>query len=197
MQVGLNPPLQIELPLEAVCIYPGITCTRNFCKLCNAFIPVPGTSVSSVRPYHNTRNFWKFCKTFIPVPELFLVLKDIHTRTRNFCDFCTPRATKPGVRVQQLSYPPGTSVRTVRPCHNTRNFWKFCNTFIPVSETSGSSVRLSCPYPEYTNPTEHNLALMCIFPIFFIFLFFLARASRRRQLPADRSPCTSLPYLYL
>ena len=31
------------------------------------FIPA-GTSGSSVRPCHNTRNFWKFCDTFIPLP---------------------------------------------------------------------------------------------------------------------------------
>ena len=46
---------------------------------------------------------------------------------------------------------------SVRTCHNTRNFCKFCNTSIPVPETSGSSVRLPYPYPESTNPTEHNL----------------------------------------
>ena len=48
---------------------PGYTLTRDFCKLCRTFIPVPGTSVSYVRPCHNTRNFWKFCNAFIPVPE--------------------------------------------------------------------------------------------------------------------------------
>ena len=45
---------------------------------------------------------------------------------------------------------------SVRPCHNTQNFCKFCNTFIPVPETSGSSVRLPYPDPEVTNPTEHK-----------------------------------------
>ena len=165
MQVGLNPQLQFELPPEGVCNYPGITRTRNFCKFCRTFIPVPGTSVSSVRPGHNTRNFWKFCETFIPVPELLLVLRDIHTRTRNFCEFCTPRVTIPGVPVQHLLHPPGTFVSSVRPCHNTRNFWKFFNTFIPAPETSGSSVRPPYPYPESTKPTEHNLGkngLWCI-----------------------------------
>ena len=142
-----------------MCIYPGITSTRNFCKFCRAVIPVPGSPVSSVRPCHNTRNFWKFCETFKPVPELLLILLDIHTRTRNFCEFCAPRATIPGVRVQHLLYLPGTSVSYVRPCHNTRNFWKFCNTFIPVPETSGSYVRLPYPYPESTQPTEHNLGI--------------------------------------
>ena len=30
-------------------IYPGYYPTKNFCKFCRTFIPVPGTSVSSVR----------------------------------------------------------------------------------------------------------------------------------------------------
>ena len=122
IQVGLNPPLQIEPPPQRMCIYPGIARTRNFCKLCRAFIPVPGTSVSSVRPCHITRNFWKFCNTFIPVPELPLVLWEIHTCIRSFCEFCAPRAAIPGARVRHLSYPPGTSVSSARPCDNTRNF---------------------------------------------------------------------------
>ena len=82
---------------------------------------------------------------------------DIHTRTRNFCKLCTSRATIPGVRVKHFLYPLGTSVSSVRPCHNTRNFCEFCNKSMPVPETSGSSVRLPYPYPESTNPTEHNL----------------------------------------
>ena len=67
----------------------------------------------------------------------------MHTRTRSFCEFCTPRATIPGVRVQHFLYPPGTSVTSVRPCHNARNFCdfntrnrnfsKFCKTPIPLT----------------------------------------------------------------
>ena len=63
----------------------------------------------------------------------------------------------PGVRVQHFLYLPGTSVSSVRPCHNTRNFCEFCNTSIPVPKASGSSVRLPYPYPESANPTEHNI----------------------------------------
>ena len=99
-----------------------------------------------------------YLPAYYPYPKLLLVLRDIHTRTRNFCKFFTPRVAIPGVRVKQLLYPPGTSVTYVRPCHNTRNFWKFCNSFIPVPETSGSSVRPPYRYPESTNPTEHSLA---------------------------------------
>ena len=37
--------------------YPGVTRTRNLCKFCtyDVRIPVPGTCLSSVRPWHNTR----------------------------------------------------------------------------------------------------------------------------------------------
>ena len=83
-----------------------------------------------------------------------------HARARNFCKICTPRPAIPGVRVQHFLYPPGTSVSSVRPCHNTRNFCEFCNTSAPVPETSASSVILPYPYPESTNPTEHHLAIL-------------------------------------
>ena len=105
---------------------------------------IRGTSGSSVRLSY-------------PYPELLELLEDCRTRTRNFCEFCTTRATIPGVRVQLLMYPPGTPVSSVSPLHNTRNFCEFCNTSIPVPETSGSSVRLPYPYPEFPSPTEHNL----------------------------------------
>ena len=54
--------------------------------------------------------------------------------------------------------------RCVLSCvsYGTRNFWESCNTFIPVPQNSGSSVRLPYPYPESTNPTEHNLGTLYI-----------------------------------
>ena len=55
-------------------IYPRYYPTKNFCKFCRTFIPVPGTCVSSV----------------------------LHTRTRNFCKLCTPVPQIPGVRVQHF-----------------------------------------------------------------------------------------------
>ena len=110
------------------------TSNRTTCAFTRV-LPVPGSFGSSVRLSYPYPNC-KFCKTIIPLP---------------------------GVRVQHLLYPPGTSVSSVRPCHNTRSFWKFCNTFILVPETSGSYVSLPYPYPESTNPTEHNLALLCFF----------------------------------
>ena len=45
-------------------------------------------------------------------------------------------------------YLPGTHVSSVRPCHNTRNFWRFCKTFLPLPGTSVSSVGYSYQYPE-------------------------------------------------
>ena len=73
-------------------------------------------------------------------------------------------------------YAPGTSVSSVRPRHNTRNLCEFCNTSVPVPETSGSTVRLPYPYPECTNPTEHNLVIFSFSrsPSHVILLFFRA-----------------------
>ena len=78
-----------------------------------------------------------------PYLELLEVLCDIYTCTRNFRKFSKPVDTIPGIRVQHLLYPLGTSVRSVRLCHNTRNCWKFCLylTSVPVPETFRSSVR--------------------------------------------------------
>ena len=146
-------------------IHPGYYPTKNHCNFCGTLIHAPGTSGSSVRRCHkdpaygysmftHIRNFSKFCSPVPQYPEVLKVLQDVHTRARNFCEFCKTRATTPGVRVQHFLYPLGTSVSSVCPCHNTRNFWKFCNTSIPVPETSGSSVRSPHAYRESANPTE-------------------------------------------
>ena len=101
-----------------------------------------------------------FVRLSYPYPELLEVLYDIHTRTWNFWKFYTSFATIPGVRVQLVLYPTGTSRSFVCLCHNARSLWKFCNTSIPVPENSGSSVRPPYPYPESTNPTEHDLGFL-------------------------------------
>ena len=102
-------------------IYRGYYPTKNFCKFCRTFIPVPGTSVSSVRPCHkypgygysilylpgtsvssvrqchNTPNICEFCNTFVPVPGTFVSsVRSPYTLTRNFCDFCKTVAQYPG-----------------------------------------------------------------------------------------------------
>ena len=122
-------------------------------RLCSAgyvqIVPgvfTPGTTLQSTSVSYVAHPY--------PYPEHLEVLYDIHTCTRNFCKFCTPAATIPGVRVHHVLYPLGTSMSSVWLCHNTWNIWKFCNTSIPVPETSGSSVRSPYPYPESTNPTE-------------------------------------------
>ena len=56
-----------------------------------------------------------------------------------------------------------TSVSSARPRHNTRNVCEFCDTSIPIPETSGSSGRIPYPYPESTNPTEHNLKIYTLY----------------------------------
>ena len=51
-------------------IYPGYCPTKNFCKFCRTFIPVPGNSVSSVRHSYMyvPGTSVSFCKIPIPLP---------------------------------------------------------------------------------------------------------------------------------
>ena len=98
--------------------------------------------------YYPTKNFVSSVGHSYPYLEILEFLYDIHTCTRNFWKFCTLVATKPGVRVQHGLYPLGTSVSSVRLCHNIRNFCKFRRTSVTVPGTSVSSVRSSYPYPE-------------------------------------------------
>ena len=123
-------------------IYPRYYPTKNLCKFCRALIPVPGTSVSSVRhsyPYpelleilyargHNTlgtvnRNFCEFCKPELQYTELLEVLYDIRTRTQNFWKFCN-------ILIPLL----GNPVTPARLWHSTRG------TCMPSLQYPGSSV---------------------------------------------------------
>ena len=72
--------------------------TKNFCKFCRTFIPVPGTCVGYVRHSH-------------PYPESASSVRPCHKY--------------PGYGYS-FFYLPGTSVTSVRPCHNTRNFRDVC-----------------------------------------------------------------------
>ena len=142
--------------------YPGYgystLCIRpEFLHVLYARATIPGTSGSSVRFSYPYPNFCSFFRTFIPrtrtsvrflghsypYPELLLVLYTPCHNTRgtgtapfvparSFCEFCTPMPQCP-------------------------ELLEFCYSFIPVPETSVSSVRLPYPEPESTNPTEHNL----------------------------------------
>ena len=165
-------------------ICPGITLHRTYVNYVDyAFIPVPGTSVSSVRPCdntrgtgatflclprtyvssvcprYNTRNLCEFCDTFIPLPGTYV--SSVRRSYLYLALMCVlyACATMPGVRGQPLYTVLGTSVSSVRLCHNTWKICELCDTFIPVPETSVSSVRLPYPYPASTNPTEHNLGM--------------------------------------
>ena len=110
-------------------IYPGYYRTENFCKFCRTFIPVPGTSVSSVavsyvhanatntrgagtaflylpgtsvssvRPCHNTRNFCEFCNTSIPVPGTSVSCVRSPYPYPELLRLLQDRGTIPGVRV--------------------------------------------------------------------------------------------------
>ena len=146
-------------PPEGVCTYPGITRTRNFCKL--ALMPVPGSAVSPVHLCHNTRNFWKICKTSIPVPGTSM------SCVRHSCPY------------------PELLCVLHTPCHNprgagtapARNFCELCTPVPQIPGNAGSSVTLPYPYPKILevlqdshtltgnpqNPTEHNLGNLRFF----------------------------------
>ena len=74
----------------------GITRTLNYCKLCATFIPIPGTSESSVRPWHYPGYGYALGKypgagrvrvrvqhSCTYLPGILCVLQDFHTRTRS------------------------------------------------------------------------------------------------------------------
>ena len=110
MQARWNPPIHIEL-LPRGCVFTRVfTRTRNFCKFCRIFIPVPGTSVSSARQCHKypgygysifitARNCCKFCTS---VPQYSKVLQDFHTRNRNFRMLCISFIPVPGISVSSV-----------------------------------------------------------------------------------------------
>ena len=71
---------------------------------------------------------------YYPYTELLWVLYNIHTRSKNFCVLCTT-----------LIPVPGTSVRSVWPCHNNRGMGK---TFLDLARNF-SKFSTSVPqYPE-------------------------------------------------
>ena len=84
--------------------------TRNLCKFCMTFIPVPGNSMSSVRPRHNTRGTGA-AFSYLPGTSVSF-LRPCHN-TRNLCEFCNTSVPGPGT---SLSY-----VRT--PCRYPELIW--------------------------------------------------------------------------
>ena len=125
----------------------GITRPRDFCELCTT---VPATGTSVVCDTHTrTRNFWKFCT---PVPQRPGVrVQHVYTCPELLEVLCA-RATIPGRSGSfvRLSYPYPELLEILKDFHTrTRNFWKFCKTFIPVPGTSVSSARPVPQYPGY------------------------------------------------
>ena len=123
-------------------LYASATNTRGTGTV---FSYLPGTSVSSVRLYHNTPNFWKCCKTFIPVPGT----------SGNFVTFIPV---------------PGTSVSSVRPVpqHPVYRYSIFCThpellrvlqARSTIPGTSVSYVTLQYPYPNLLEVLEDSHTL--------------------------------------
>ena len=120
----------------------GTTRTRNFCKFCKTFVPVPETSLSSVRPWHNARGTG-ICPCKNTRVRVRLLIHE-HSYTN------LPGTSVSSVR---LSYPSpefllvtilcsvGYAQNHTRSVTRARNCCKFCTTFIPVPGTCVSSVR--------------------------------------------------------
>ena len=117
------------------------TNTKNLWEFCATFVPVPGTSVKPVPPFHNARGTGtaflyppgtsgssvrpcQFRKTFIPVPgtSVSSVWHSYPYPELLWALYAPCNNTRgiPGVRVQHFLHPPGTYVISVRPCHNIR-----------------------------------------------------------------------------
>ena len=100
---------------------------------------LPGTSNSSGRQCHNTRNFCEFSKTLIPVPGTSVIYVTLPYRSRNpqTQQNTTLEHSKVVLcRVLTEPYPeylPGYYL--------TNDFCMFCMTFIPVPGTYVSAVR--------------------------------------------------------
>ena len=111
-------------------IYPGYYPTKNFCKFCKTFIPVPVISASSA------------CLLWLKCPGYRC---SIYSPARNFCDFCTP--------VPQNPLTSGIFVRLSNPYPN---FCKFCKHPIPLSGTSVSYVIILCTIPRVLVYVSNN-----------------------------------------
>ena len=109
--------------------------TRKFCGFCMGFIPVPVTSVSSVRVLY-------------PYPELLFVLYSrFHHNTRNFCGFCKGFIPVPGTSVSSVRhpYPDPKSTNPTEPnlgrlCSSSL-FQPFSASVVPIQPFSASDTK--------------------------------------------------------
>ena len=108
-------------------IYPGYCPTKNFCKFCRTFTPVPG-------------NLWKFCGAFIPVPGISAssVRPWPQYPGYGYSTFCA-RSVKSVSSVRPVTIL-GASGSCVRLTYPYPDFCKFCKIPIPLPGTSVTSV---------------------------------------------------------
>ena len=122
----------------------GTTRTRNFCKFCKTFVPVPETSLSSVRPWHNARGtgmpFYEipgggggygYCTTFVYLPG-------------TFCEFCKTSIPVPGTSVSsvRLPYPYVPRMQTVHNLYFQFSHFLCFFSHVRVFQNSQSSQTL-------------------------------------------------------
>ena len=127
------------------------------------FIPYPGEVCD-------------FCKTSYPTRVRFVTSVQHHTLPDKFCDFCTTFIPSPdrsvtsvttSYRYQGMGYAfhtrtRGRSVTSVLRYTLPCKFCDFCTTFMPLPDSSVTSVTKLTPYRKYPHPTEHNLAKFSI-----------------------------------
>ena len=103
-------------------IYPGYYPTKNFCMLCRTFIPVPGTFVSSLRPFHKYPGYGYNVTAFLYSPGTSVSSVRPCHNNRKFCEFCNTFVPVPGTSVISIRFHtlPWTFVTSVRLWHNTR-----------------------------------------------------------------------------
>ena len=79
---------------------PGITRTRNSCKFCTAFIPVPGSYVSSVHPWRDTRGMGMPLQKYPGAGTYGYRVRVQHPCTHpGLCDFYKTSIPVPGTSV--------------------------------------------------------------------------------------------------
>ena len=133
----------------------------------------------------------------VPVPvhqcqylTLRLVRYDFHTATGNFAKFGTIWIPVPPVLVQTFMPVPDTSVSSVRYQYRYRHFDNF-STSIPVPDTSISSVQHPYRYRAYRYRTEHTLRIFYKYTYAYTYICLLYTSPSPRDKRQSRMPSSA------
>ena len=109
--------------------------------------------MSSVQHYTQPDKFCNSCTTFIPLPDSSVT-------------FVTTSYRYPGMGYVFHTCTWRISVTFVQHYSQPDKFSDFCTTFIPLPDSSVTSVTNLIPYRTYPYPTEHNLGTLQLRIIF-------------------------------